>query len=100
MIYPTLPPDLAQLAHIVDAEPPDVQELVPYTLTLLLIGDDKAEVVECQKIDGREWLTVLTAAGEEFSVVKPNVIDLRQLQELISRVRHVLDEDRTTGHQD
>ncbi len=60
MPEPTLPPDLALLTHIVETPPPDVQGLFQYALTMLMVEDGKAQVVERRKIDCREWLTVLT----------------------------------------
>jgi hypothetical protein len=88
MTHPTLPPDLALLARIVDAEPPDVQELFQYALTMrllssrMLIEDGKAQIVERRKIDCREWLTVLTVSGElpGGDIVKPDVSDERLAQ--------------------
>src|SRR5512135_156497 len=92
MTQPTLPPDLALLARVVDAEPPDVQELFQYALTMLLIEDGKAQVVERRKIDCREWLTVLTVAGDLFDIVKPDVCDER-LAKLQEMARAVLQDD-------
>ncbi len=92
----TLPPDLALLAHIVDAQPPDVQALFQYGMTMLLIEDGKAQIVERRKIDHREWLTVRTVTGEVFEIVKPDVSEER-LAQLRDMAREVLDDERAAG---
>jgi hypothetical protein len=71
MTAPDLPPDLAMLTHIVARQSPTARELFHYALVLLLIEDGKAEIIERQTVDGREWVTVRTVAGELFSIVKP-----------------------------
>ncbi len=71
-----LPPELSALAQIVDAQPPEMQELFQYTLAMLLVEDGKATIVGQRTIDRREWTFGISTAGhEQFSVVKPNVAD-------------------------
>ncbi len=92
-----LPPELALLARAIQDQPPEVQNLFPYALVMLLVENGRAEVLEQSPSKEGEHLTVRIASGEEFSIVRPNSIDLRQLQDLLTLVRHVLEEEEGKG---
>ncbi len=66
-----LPPEIEMLSRIVDGQSPDVRELFHYALTMLMVEDGKAEIVEQHTIDAREHLTLRTVAGDAFTIVKP-----------------------------
>ncbi len=68
-----LPPQFAALSQIIDAQPPEMQELFQYALAMLLVEDGKASIVERRTIDGREWIYILTTGHELFGVVEPEV---------------------------
>ncbi len=90
----TLPPDLAVLAGLVDARPPEMREVFHYAVVMLLVEDGKATIVERRTIDARECIYIRTSAGELFSMVKPDVGEeaLAHLREL---AREALCEGRT-----
>ncbi len=75
-----------------------VQEWFQYAVTMLIVEDGKAygsagaAWSERRKIDCREWLTVLTVAGEVFDIAKQDVSHER-LARLRDMARAVLDEE-------
>ncbi|MBI5849355.1 MAG: hypothetical protein HZB31_15660 [Nitrospirae bacterium] len=89
-----LPPALKMFACMLDAQSPRVREIYQYAFTLLLLEDDKAQVIERRVIDLREHLTFKTATGDIFTIVKPDV-DKETLAHLIDLARDVLREERT-----
>ncbi len=93
MTASSLPPDLAMLARIVDRQSPAARELFHYALVLMLIEDRKAEIVERQTVDGREWVTVRTVGGELFSIVEPDESD-DMLETLKVLAREILSAER------
>jgi hypothetical protein len=86
-----LPSELALVAQLIDAQPPDVQELFQYALVMLMVQDGKAEIIEHKTTD-REYLTVRTIAGELFSLAKPDVGE-DQLKGIEQMVQEVLEAD-------
>ena len=87
-----LPPEFAILSRIVDAQEPNVREIFQYALTMLLVEDGKAEIVNQHAVGMREHLTLKTTAGDTFTIVKPDISGelLAQMREL---VREALDEE-------
>ncbi len=86
---PSLTPDLALLARVMDMQRPDLRESFQYALVMLLVEDRKAEIIERRMIDLREWLTIRTLNGELFDIVEPNV-SKTQLDKLQTMARQVL----------
>ncbi len=58
-----------------------------------MIEDGKAGIIERRIIDGREWLTVRTVAGDLFSIVKPDESD-EMLETLTMLAREILNAER------
>jgi hypothetical protein len=78
----SIPPELEMLSRIVDGQSPMVREIFQYALIMLMVENDKAEVLDRRVIDAREYLTFKTNAGETFTIVKPDVSP-----ELLEQVR-------------
>ena len=88
-----LPPELEALGDLLDAQPASVREIFQYALTMLLIEDHKAAVIEQHTMDAREYLTIQTLAGDTFSIAKPLVGD-EMLDTLMEMARDVLQDER------
>ena len=88
-----IPPELEILSRIVDGQAPAVRELFQYALTMLMVEDGTAEVVERHVIDLREHLTFRTNAGDLFTIVKPDV-NGNLLARMREMARDVLSDDR------
>ena len=86
-------PEFQILSRIADAEEPNVRELFEYALTMVMVQDGKAKLVGQHTVGMREHLELRTAAGDAFTIVKPDISDelLAQMREM---VREVLDEER------
>lgn len=88
----TLPPELQQLAAILDAQPGHVQAMVQYALALLMVEADKAELIATTPGEsGGTICTFKTMAGDVFSLDKPT---MNNEQEAVVReaLRRFLDE--------
>jgi hypothetical protein len=83
-----LPPEFEILARIADAEEPNVRELFQYALTMILVEDGKATIVQQRTVGMREHLELLTSAGDAFTVVKPDIssVLLEQMREMVREV--------------
>lgn len=90
---PNLPPNLQDLARLLDDQPEDVQELFRYALVMLMIEDNKARIIETENVDNLEYLTVETSAGEVFEILKPQVSE-DLLAMLRALARQILEQDR------
>jgi hypothetical protein len=88
-----LPPEIEMLSRIVDGQPPDVRELFHYALTLLMVEDGKAEIVEQHTLDAREHLTLRTVAGDSFTIIKPFVSE-ELLAKMTEIARDILREEQ------
>jgi hypothetical protein len=82
-------PDLALFPRTIDVQLPAARELFHYALTLLMLEDNKAECIARHVIDQREHLTFKTIAGEQYTLIKPD-LSVEQLDHLRSMVRAVL----------
>jgi len=82
-------PALALFARTIDAQLPAARELFQYALTLLMLEDNKAECIARHVIDQREHLTFKTIAGDQYTLIKPN-LSVEQLDHLRSMVHAVL----------
>ncbi len=67
-----LPSEMRQVSKLVDQQPQEVRELFHYALAMLLVENRKADVTHVENRDGREYLTLTTIAGEQFTIEKPN----------------------------
>ena len=87
-----LPPEFEILSRIADAQEPNVRELFQYALTMLLVEDGKAKILQQHAVGMREHLELRTNAGVAFTIVKPDISAelLVQMQEM---VREILDEE-------
>jgi hypothetical protein len=65
MELPELPPEFAMLFRIVDAQAPNVREMFQDALTMLIVEDDKAKIVEQHAVGIREHLTLRTVREVE-----------------------------------
>jgi hypothetical protein len=83
-------------SRIVDGQSPDVRELFQYALTMLMVEDGKAEIVEQHTIDARDHLTLRTVAGDSFTIVKPFVSE-ELLAKMIEMARDILREEQGNG---
>ena len=90
---PELPSELQDLAQLLDDQPEDVQELFRYALVMLMIEDNKAQIIERQSVDNLEYLTVKTNAGDVFEILKPQVSE-DVLAKMRARAREILEQDR------
>jgi hypothetical protein len=88
-----IPPELEMFSRIVDGQPPNVRELFHYALTMLMIEEGKAEIVEQHTIDAREHLRLRTVGGDSFTIIKPFVSEL--LTKMRTTAREILDADRS-----
>ena len=68
-----LPPELQDLAQLMDEQPEGVQELFRYALSMLMIEDGRANIVETHHVDNLEYLTIETIAGDVFEILNPQV---------------------------
>lgn len=93
-----IPPELEMFSRIVDGQPPDVRELFQYALTMLLVEDGKAEIVEQHTIDAREHLTLRTVAGDSFAIVKPFVSE-ELLAKMTEMARDILRAEQGNGEE-
>ena len=88
-----LPPELQAIAQLMDEQPEDVQELFRYALTMLMIEDGKAKIVETHYVDNLEYLTVETSARDVFDILKPQVSE-DLLGKMRALAREILEQDR------
>jgi hypothetical protein len=86
-----LPPEFEILARIADAEEPNVRELFQYALTMELVEDGKAKIVQQRTVGMREHLELRTAAGDAFTIVKPDISNVL-LEQMREMVREVMEE--------
>jgi hypothetical protein len=89
-----IPPELEMFSRLVDGQPPDVRELFQYALTMLMVEDGKAEIVEQHTLDAREHLTLRTVGGDSFTIIKPFVSE-ELLAKMRTTAREILDADRS-----
>ncbi len=89
----SLPPELQAIAQLMDEQPEDVRELFQYALTMLMIEDGKAKIVETHHVDNLEYLTVETSAGDVFEIIKPQVRE-DLLGKMRALAREILEQDR------
>jgi hypothetical protein len=89
-----IPPELEMFSRIVDGQPPNVRELFHYALTMLMIEEGKAEIVEQHTIDAREHLRLRTVGGDSFTIIKPFVSE-ELLTKMRTTAREILDADRS-----
>lgn len=88
-----LPPEIQHVADLLGEQPPEVRDLFRYALVLAMIDDEKAWVTGTRLVDGREYLTVRTVAGDVFEIVRPTTSEELEAV-LMSQVRAIVaDED-------
>ena len=78
-----------------DEQTEDAQELFRYALWMLMIEDDKAQIIETHQVDNLECLTVESLAGDVFDILKPQVRE-DLLGKIRSLAREILGQDRKT----
>jgi hypothetical protein len=87
-----LPPEVERVAEILSTQPPQVREVFRFALVLMMRDDEKARIVSRRTVDGREYLAIVTIAGDEFEIVRPEIsADLEQ--QLREQVRAIMDQD-------
>ena len=86
-----LPPEFEILGRIADAEEPNVRELFQYALTMELVEGGKAKIVQQRTVGMREQLELRTAAGDAFTIVKPDISNVL-LEQMREMVREVMEE--------
>lgn len=67
-----LPPKLQLFASLLDAHPPEVQEVFQFLLATAIHEAGKFELLNVAEVDGR-WHYAFSGAGEVFSAVRPGV---------------------------
>ena len=87
-----LPPELQQLAALLDAQPGHVQTNFQYCLALLMVEAGKAELVKTEAGEAGPLCTFKTVAGDVFTVSKPAISKEDEVI-LIKRLRDVLGEE-------
>ena len=87
-----LPPELTQLAALIDAQPAHVQTTLRYCLCLAMAESGKAELVETTPGEDGAMVTFKSLAGDVFTVLRPP-IDEDTEAILIEQLRDVLDEE-------
>ena len=65
---------------------------------MLTVEDGKAELIERQVIDAREYLTFRTIVGDIFTLIKPDVSEA-ELERIKAMAREILRESNA-GDQD
>jgi hypothetical protein len=89
-----LPPEIEQVADLVNEQPPEVREMFRYALVLAMIDDEKARIAGTPIESDREYLTVQTIAGDVFEIVRPPISEELEAV-LMSEVRSIVaDEDK------
>jgi len=85
---PPLPKELEILAQRIEGEPAQSRELLHYALTMLMVEDGRAEIIDRPVIDSHEHLTIKTLAGDVFTIARPAVSDelLNRMREMARRV--------------
>ena len=87
-----LPPELAQFAALVDAQPAHVQTTFRYCLCLAMVESGEAELVETTPGEDGAMVTFKSIAGDVFTVLKPPIDeDIEAL--LVEQLREILDEE-------
>ena len=91
-----LPPEFEMLSRVVDAQPEDVRELFHYALTMLMVEDGKAKIIERHHVDNLEYLTIETLAGDVFEILTPQVSE-DLLDKMRALARGIMEQDRESG---
>ena len=84
------------LSRVVDAQPEDVRELFHYALTMLMVEDGKAKIIERHHVDNLEYLTIETLAGDVFEILTPQVSE-DLLDKMRALARGIMEQDRESG---
>lgn len=87
-----MPPELAQFAAFLDAQPSHIQGIFQYCLCLLMVEAGKMRLVEIVPGEAGPLLTFETVAGDRFSIVKPPITQEVEAA-LIEQLRDILDEE-------
>jgi hypothetical protein len=88
-----LPPEFERIAELVDQQPPAVREVFHFMLAVAMEESGKAKLLNTAQVDGRTWYSYESAAGDVFSVVRPEIgAELeREMREVLEGI---LEEER------
>lgn len=91
-----IPREFAPLINAYAADPYQRIELWCYALVLLMIDENQVFLVGIREAAGRTWVTLETAIGEEFEIVKPQLSETVE-QQLLKGVRAVVERHIGSG---
>lgn len=85
-----LPPEFNSLLSALANEPEHVRAMWRYTLVLMMIDNEKAQVMGTRLEDGHNYIAVRTVAGDEFEIEHPAMSEetekllLQQIREIVA----------------
>ncbi len=91
--HSSLPPELQAFAAVLDAQPGQVQINFQYVLAMLMVEDDKAQLIKTEPGENGAYCTFRTIAGDTFTVLKPP-LSMVQETEMVETLRQILTEER------
>ena len=87
-----LPSEFEAFASLLDAQPQPAREAFHYCLCLMMVEAGKMRLIDTVPGESGPICTFATAAGEGFSVTKPQLSEAEEAV-LIERLRSILDEE-------
>jgi len=87
-----LPPELQAFARLLDTQPSEVQEAFQFLLATAMQEAGVFELLNVAEVDGRWHYTFRSAAGEVFSVVRPEISKETE-RKVREEVREILREE-------
>lgn len=68
-----LPPEFERIAGLAEQQPPGVQEVFQFMLAVAMEESGMTELINTAHLGGRTWYSYESAAGDVFSVVRPEI---------------------------
>ena len=87
-----LPPELAQFAALLDAQPEPVQTVFQYCLAMLMVEAGKAQLIQTAPSENGPICTFKTVAGDTFTLLKPPLNKVDEAM-MMGSLRQILDEE-------
>lgn len=87
-----LPPELTDLAAMLDNLPPAAQAAFQYCLVLMMVESGVAELIQTLAGDGWPLCTFRTNAGDVFTISKPPLSPAEEAA-VLATIREILQED-------
>ena len=93
-----LPASLEGLASFVDAQPENVRDIYYYCLCLMMVEAGVMELVETMAGDEGAVCVFRSAAGEEFSVTRPDISEEVEVV-LVAELKEILRDEGALGNE-